>query len=349
MRKLVLLGVAAALALPGPAWPARSPDDLRAALAAWAAGDEAEALAILRTVDEQAAGRGATGLRRSKLMLARGLARQSPLAVLAFARLEERAYLVYAAERRSALTVASRALMPELLSLAASTRPRLFLNERSRPLAPAQAAMVLTSFGGHLHRAHQEAGAAVIYHHALQLDRQPAALLGLAALHEQRGEYAPAAELFGELVRLDGNHREGRLRYALNLERIDRAGQAEALLRELATTGTDWVRSLAAQELARLLAGRGEGGEAHRLLVAAVDALPCDPVLPVQAALVGERHGVALPLDLATLADCGEAGESARARYARPPASDLQALRQRLAAADGEWRDALRRALGRGR
>jgi hypothetical protein len=341
MRKLLPLGLLAALLVPTTAHSARPVGDLREALVAWAAGDEARALAVLRAVDESAANTRATNsLRRAKLLMARGLAHQQPLATLAFARLEERAYLVYAAERRSTLSAASRALLPELVAIAAAARPRSAPRDLS--------AMVLSSVGGHLHRAHQESGAAGFYQQALAFDAgQPAALLGLAALHEQRGEYAAAAKLLAALLRAAGEHREARLRYAINLARLDRATEAELLLRELAGAGGDWIRSLAAQELARLFERRGDHAGASALLASATAALPCDPVLPVQAALAAERSGAAQPLDLATLADCGDAVESARARYARAPTAELQALRQRLAAADPEWREALRRALSR--
>jgi hypothetical protein len=74
--------------------------------------------------------------------------------------------------------------------------------------------------------------------------------------------------------------------------------------------------------------------------------LPCDPSLPVQLALVSERAGTPSTLDLSTLGACGEAAESARARYTHPSTSELSALREDLAAREADWRGALATALG---
>jgi hypothetical protein len=122
---------------------------------------------------------------------------------------------------------------------------------------------------------------------------------------------------------------------------------AERELRALAASGDDWVRSLAVQELSRRLLRRGEAAAAMDVLELAATDLPCDPSLQVQAAYAAERAGAVRPLDLGTLAQCGEAGESARALYARPPGRALSRLRHDLAARDAGWRDALRRALVR--
>jgi hypothetical protein len=141
--------------------------------------------------------------------------------------------------------------------------------------------------------------------------------------------------------------REGRLRLAVNLLRIGRHREGEAELRALAAEGGDWVRSVAVQELGRALAARGEHAQAGAMLAAATAALPCDPSLAAQAALAAERSGADLPFDLASLATCAEAGISPRARYARPPTTELRALGERLEDLDAGWREALRRALQR--
>jgi tetratricopeptide (TPR) repeat protein len=236
--------------------------------------------------------------------------------------------------------VGARSLVPELVAAAFGRRPR----QAEREIA----AMLLTDLGGHLDLGGQDGGAAQLYQRALELDpAQRAALLGLAAVHEKRGGYREALPLLDRLVSLDPTHREGRLRRALVLQRTGRGAESEAPLRALAAGGGDWVQSLAAQEAARLLLARGDGAGAVAMLEPALLDLPCDPGLPVVAAFASERAGGAQPLDLATLADCGEAAGSARARYARPSSSELQPLARRLATADEEWRAALRRALAR--
>jgi tetratricopeptide (TPR) repeat protein len=346
MHRVALLaaGVAALLCLGArPAGPSRSQLEaqLRPALLAWAEGDEAAALAALRRVDELAIGAGQVGLlARVKQSTARSL-RRHPGALEAFLRLEERAYSAYAAARLPALAGPVRQQLPVLIQETAGRRA----SAAERGLASA----LLGSFGGALQGAGQDAAAGEVYTMALlQGPAQPAALAGLAAIHEKRGEYGAALERLLQVVAAAPGDREARLRLAVVLARSGHAAEAERVLRRLeASGGDDWVRSLASQELARLLAGRGELGGARAVLERAASALPCDSALQVQAAFVAERSGEAAPLDLGTLADCGEAGESARARYTRPPTGALTRLRRELEEREPEWREALGRALAR--
>jgi hypothetical protein len=53
-----------------------------------------------------------------------------------------------------------------------------------------------------------------------------------------------------------------------------------------------------------------------------------------------------VPLDLSSIGACGDAAESARARYTHPPSGELEPLRAALAAAEPAWRKALGRSLG---
>lgn len=341
----VLVGAAALLCLAArPAGPSRGQLEtlLRQSLAEWAAGDESAALASLRRADELAVGAGRSELLAAvKQSTARGL-RRHPGALAAFLRLEERAYMAYAADRLPGLAGQVRQQLPALIQSAAGRRA-----------SPAERALVgelLASFGGALQGAGQDAAAAESYNLALLHDAGgTAAVAGLAAILEKRGEYAAALERLWQLVAADPTDREARLRVAMMLVRTGQPGEAELQLRPLAVDGDDWVRSLAAQELARLLAGRGELRGALTILEAATVALPCDSALQVQATYMAERTGGGRPLDLGTLAHCGEAGESARARYTRPPTAHLGRLRQRLAAREPAWREALGRALPRGR
>jgi tetratricopeptide (TPR) repeat protein len=341
----LVVGAAALLCLGArPAGPSRGQLEtlLRQALAEWAAGDESGALAVLRRADELAVGAGERDLLAAvKQSTARGL-RRHPGALAAFLRLEERAYIAYAADRLPALAGPVRQQLPGLIQGAAG--------RRASPAERALAGELLASFGGALQGAGQDAAAAETYALALLHDAgQTAAVAGLAAIHEKRGEYSAALARLRQLARADPSDREARLRLAMVLARTGQLREAEVQLRPLAGDGDDWVRSLAAQELARLLAGRGEPRAALTLLEAAAAALPCDSAVQVQATYVAERVGGGRPLDLGTLAHCGEAGESARARYTRPPTAHLGRLRQGLAAHDTTWREALGRALPRGR
>ena len=346
MHRVVLLATAVAALLclgARPAGPTRSQLDalLRQALVGWAAGDEAAALAALRRVDELAIGAGEGQLlARVKQSTARSL-RRHPGALQAFLRLEERAYVAYAAARLPALAGPIRQQLPLLIQEAAG--------RRASAAEHALASALLGSFGGALQAAGQDAAAGEVYAMALlQGPTQPAALAGLAAIHEKRGEYGAALARLRQVVAAGPGDREARLRLAVVLARTGQGAEAERELRHLdAAGGDDWVRSLASQELARLLAARGELGGAGAVLERAASALPCDSSLQVQAAYVAERSGEVGPLDLGTLADCGEAGESARARYTRPPTGALTRLRRALAEREPEWREALGRTLAR--
>jgi hypothetical protein len=313
--------------------------EYRQALARWAAGDDDGALAAVAALARQAKADDTTGrLARARRSVARSLGRREPQALLAIARLETRAYQAAVTARQPEAALASRLLAAELAEQHAERRDR---DGRTA------AAALLASLGGHLHQASQEVAAADLSQRALAIDgSQGAALLGLAALRERRGEYGAAVELL-TVVEVPPGGREGRLRLALNRVRLGDHREGEEELAALAREGNDWVRSVAAQELARLLAARGDLGSAGALLAAASDALPCDPSLPIQAAFVAERAGSDLPLDLGGLSDCAEAEISPRGRYSRAPEAELRPLRERLAAAEGEWRAGLRRALGR--
>ena len=312
----------------------------RQVLAAWAEGNEEAALAQLQRLDEQslAGGRDAARLDRAKLAVGRAIGRRRPAALLAAALLEQRAYGTYARRR---LSVAGEARRTVGALVGAHTAV-----DRSPAGRSAEAAL-LASFAGELAAASQQIAAADFYGRALALSPgQPAALLGLAFIEEQRGQYSAAADLLETLVEAEPAAREGRLRLAINLGRLGRREAAERELRALTGEGIDWVRSLAAQELARRLVARGELGAAARLLERVAEVLPCDPSLPVQLALVSERAGTPSPLDLSTQGACGEAAESARARYTHPSSSELMSLRETLVAAEPEWRRALAAALG---
>ena len=312
----------------------------RQVLTAWAVGDEEGALAKLQRLDETPApgGRDAARLDRAKLSVARGIGRRQPAALLSVALLEQRAYRSYV-DRHLIVAAVARRTVGAVVGVHAGA-------DKSPGARSAQAAL-LSSFAGELAAAAQGVAAADFYGRALALaPRQPAALLGLAVIEEQRGHYSAAAALLETLVDAEPKAREARLRLAINLGRLGQQAAAERELGELAGEGLDWLRSLAAQELAKRLVARGELGRATRLLESVAELLPCDPTLPVQLAMVSERAGTPSTLDLSTLGACGEAAESARARYTHASNSELVPLREGLGAAEPEWRRALAKALG---
>ena len=341
LRCVPLALLLAALAAPAEAAvreQARIESAYRQALASWAVGDETGALVQLQRLDGAAApgSRGAAVLERAKLAVGKSLGRRDPAALLAAASMQQRAYVNYATRRPTLAAEARR-------TAAALVQAHISL-DRTAAARELDAAL-MSSLAGELAARAQQSAAADFYGRALALaPRQAAALLGLAAIHEVHGRYAAAADLLAIAAEQPGA-REARLRLALNQLRLGRRDAGERELRALAADGVDWVRSLAAQELSRLLLARGDVAGAGAVLDAAAAVLPCDPTLPVQAALVAERAGVPRPLDLATLGACGEAAESARGRYTHPPTSELVPLRERLAQVEPGWRRALEGAL----
>jgi hypothetical protein len=311
--------------------------DYRAALTSWARGDDDGAIAAVAGLAIRAEEQGQTArFEKARRAVARQLGRRQPDAYLAISRFETLVYQAQVGARQPHLALASRLLAAEVAEEH---------GDGGGAARSEAAAMVLGSLAAHLHLAAQEGAASDLYQRALALDpRQAAARLGLSALREKRGEYSAVVDLLSGLPEVPGG-REGRLRLAINLLRVGRRVEGEAELVALSGEGTDWVRSVAAQELARLLVDRGQTDAAAAVLAAAAAALPCDSSLPVQAALLAERSGSDLPLDLASISDCGEASIAPRARYARAPGGEVRALRQRLEAAEGGWRTALGMAL----
>ena len=313
--------------------------EYRQAAALWANEEEDAALAVLARLATQAQeGRPQATLERAKRAVARALGNRHPAALMSLARMETRAYHQEVTAKRPTVALSARRLAADLAG-----------QHAARGGGRAASAALLGTLGGHLHLAAQEAAAEELYERALALEpRQHASLLGLAALREKRGHYAEAVRLLGAVTPPPGG-REGRLRLAVNLLRIGRRDDGEAMLRALAAEGADWVRSVAAQELAKALVARGELAGARELVSAAALAVPCDPSLAVQATLLAERAGAASPLDLASLAECAEASIAPRARYTRPPTAEVRALLEWLQTLEAGWRESLRQALGQRR
>jgi Flp pilus assembly protein TadD len=127
--------------------------------------------------------------------------------------------------------------------------------------------------------------------HALDFDpTNEAALLGIATVHERSGNYHRAAERLQELLAIDPDHREGRLRMALNLDRLGSPDQARHVLSELiAEPGTDWVTDLAYQEVARIHRQADRLESAEQVLLQGVERFPRDGRMRTQLAFVLDR------------------------------------------------------------
>lgn len=124
--------------------------------------------------------------------------------------------------------------------------------------------------------------------HALEYDpANQAALLGIATVHERGGNFHRAAEHLLELLNSDPDHREGRLRMAVNLHRLGSTDQARRLLAELISeTRSDWITTVAYQELARVHRDAGRIDRAEQILRQGLERFPSDGRLRTQLAFV---------------------------------------------------------------
>lgn len=124
--------------------------------------------------------------------------------------------------------------------------------------------------------------------HALEFDpTNEAALLGIAAVHERSANYHRAAERLLDLLKAHPKHREGRLRMAVNLARLDSSDQARRLLEELvAEPAADWVAAVAYQELGRIHREAGRLNFAEAVLWEGLERFPGDGRIRTQLAFV---------------------------------------------------------------
>jgi tetratricopeptide (TPR) repeat protein len=153
---------------------------------------------------------------------------------------------------------------------------------------------ILTSLGGMLQEAAQQLPAADMFQLAAEMDpHNTAALLGLATVFEKNARYEVAVDTLRRLLAADPDHAEGKLRLAVNLHRLEKTGDAEPMLQELAASSKaeDWVVSLAVQELADIHRAAGKLDVARKVLEAGIERIPNDPRLYVQLASVLDRAG----------------------------------------------------------
>ena len=138
---------------------------------------------------------------------------------------------------------------------------------------------------------------------------------------EKRGEFRQACQLLDQLLATLPQHREARLRLAVNLARSGNRPRARRILTELvAAPGKDWLQAVAFHELARDLIARDRFDEAKALLLAARERLPDDDQLQLllavaRDALQGGAAAGDFELGLRSRAD----RPSARHRYQEWP------------------------------
>ena len=325
---------------------ARLEEAYRDALAAQAAGEAAAATEALLALEHEATAGDRRQIERLDAALetvARRLVERAPESLVAVADLHDRVYLEALRRHLPAVAGTSRSAIESVAEELAAGRD---------PARRQLAAALLARLGGRLQELSEELSAARLYERALDLDaHQATALAGLAAVREKVGDRAAALALLDRLEAVTAADPEARLRRAVLRARL---GQREAAidgLRPLLDAVPDWVASVAAQELGRLLLDAGRPDEALTVVSRAAVRLPCDPVLALQAAYLAERAQPEAPLApprLPTAAECA-AVESSRVRYNRPPRQAFERLDEALAGRLGGARLALGAALGAGR
>ncbi|MEZ5331243.1 MAG: tetratricopeptide repeat protein [Thermoanaerobaculia bacterium] len=347
MRALCLL-LGLLVALPAEAAPSlrrgRFKADYREALDRLARGDEQGALdAVVELENTTAESIGGPAIPRMRQAEAEVLERLAPTGVEALVPvilLHEQAYLRHREGSRPLLALHSRTLVVDLTRFYAEEG-----GEAARPLA----SRLLTSLAGHLQEASIDSVAAGLYAEAVKLEPDnPVALLALAYVREQRGDYSRALPLLEELVSLRPDDGEAVLRLGINRLRLGESAEGMGSLRSLLSpVQPDWIRSLAYQELARALADRNDADGAEELLQEAVRELPNDASLAIQLAFVADLEGSPVGLDLQDTLDrsAEQVSVAPRYRYSRMPTDALEEVRREIAGREAQRLAALDRAL----
>jgi len=171
---------------------------------------------------------------------------------------------------------------------------------------------------------------------ALEFDpHSEAALLGLATIHERSGNYHRAAEYLLDLLEAYPQHREGRLRMAVNLRRLGSTDDAQRLLEGLiAESETDWIDEVAFEELSNLYREAEQFDKAEEVLWDGVERFPDSGRLRTQLALVLDlrrlpQRSLAVIRELPKTAD-RTAEPSARRRYGMGPQRAYEEARAAL-------------------
>lgn len=222
------------------------------------------------------------------------------------------------------------------------------------PEAARQAAQLLTSLGGVVREAGLLEFSEELFLRAVALEANEATLLSLAVNDEMVGDHEAAAVHLKDLLKLDQDHGEARLRLAVNLARAGKKKAAvqnfERLIDGKGSARHDaWVLSLAYQELAKLHMADGRVETAGEVLGKGSERLPQDEKIYLLLAFVHDAQAqpeaglrVLSRLDLPRPAGEG----SPRHRYALWPKKSLeQARRAFIATADAQRSD-LATALG---
>ncbi|MEM9596952.1 MAG: VWA domain-containing protein [Acidobacteriota bacterium] len=333
-------------------------EDYRRALEQLLDGDRPGAIARLATVEQRAVTenpqRRIGRLARAELKVVKRLADRDLEALVPVMLLHKDVYLEHSRDGRPFLEFHSQGMVRRIADLYAERGD----SEGSKVVA----ARALASLGGHL-QAKGRTASLELFDRAVDLDpSNEAALLGLAAYYEKRGgPYDRVVAYLDRLVEARPASREGRLRLAINLlrvaelavtlERSAKVAAAEAHFRRLMEEpGSDWIYSLAAQELARHLARTQQVKPATLALEEAIERRPEDQKLHIQLTYLRDRsHGAHQARKLAKRVsrELATRAPADRGRYNQWPSVAMDQDRRELDAGAAQRLGTLASALGR--
>jgi tetratricopeptide (TPR) repeat protein len=249
-------------------------------------------------------------------LTALSLAKEQPASLMAIAMLHRDMYGWYRARSEPQLARHSW----QMSSMMARVIPRFVDGD----FGVAFGESLLVDLAGSLARSGQPRPAHELLDAALIVSPESApALLGVGALLERTGSPEMAIEHFERLYEAHPELAEGQLRLALTQWRTGAERPAEDHLRALIAPETPtWVRTLAYQELARVLTESGRLDEAQRILVQGIDTLAESQRLQIQLAHLLDLAGQ--PSRAAAVAEGLQAlgsrqGTSPRYRYSAWP------------------------------
>lgn len=317
-----------------------------AALRLLAEGDQVAARRALaeleRGVLAAESAKGLLQMRRTELKVAGQLARRVPKSLPPVVLLHRDLYRTYSAYSESALASHSWLVAAELAE-------EVGLETRWPP--PERFAEgVLVSLATEVVQSSAPVTGAELLERALALNpTYGPALIGLAALRERQGDRTDAVDVLERLVASDPGNPEGRLRLGVNLARLGRTGAAERVLRSLlAGSPPEWILSIAAEELARLLVGDKRLDAAEEVLRGTIARVANNQRLAISLAWVLDlagRPSEAVGVLEGVEALAGRRFDSARMRYSQWPEMGIYEIRASLRQAAEERLPDLREAL----
>ncbi|MCP3962177.1 MAG: hypothetical protein GY719_30410 [bacterium] len=250
----------------------RSAERYRTALAELAKSPLAETRVVVLDLESSVLGRGSDRLGKlqaAEIHVAGELAQIEADALLPLLAAHLELYRTYRDRRLQSLAAHSRILVEVLAELYAERGGTAEL-----------AAHVLASLGGYLQQSDLTASSQRLFQRALvHAPDHRGALLGLAASYEKYSKYDLALPTLEQLVEAHPDFAEGRLRLAVNLDRLGMKRRARELLSGIVESrrAAPWVRALAYQQLARRQLESGGYEQAAELLEAATVEVPGEP------------------------------------------------------------------------